>query len=87
MYHSSPSVFMTKKTPSGARKYRKGTKPGTRKTGQMFFFLLSSSFFRQASSILRQPLTLVCARNNSIFYGAVHDPIAFSQLRSLARRT
>jgi len=31
---------MTKKTPSGARMYREGTKPGTRKTGQMFFFFL-----------------------------------------------
>ena len=48
------------------------------------FFL---SFFRWASSVLRQPLALVYARNSSIFYGAVHDPIAFSQLRSLARRT
>jgi len=43
MYHSSPSVFMTRKTPSGARKYREGTKPGTCKTGQMFLDLLLSS--------------------------------------------
>ena len=52
-----------------------------------FFLLLSSSFFRRASSILRQPLALVYARNSSFFYGAVHDPIAFSQLRILARLT
>jgi len=43
-YHSSPSIFMTKKTPSGARKYREGTKPGTRKTGQMFFFFLQTDY-------------------------------------------
>jgi len=42
MYHSSLSVFMANKTPSGARKHRKGTKPTTRKMVQMFFFLLSS---------------------------------------------
>jgi len=34
---------MTNKTPSGARKHREGTKPGTLKTGEMFFFLSSSS--------------------------------------------
>jgi len=50
-----------------------------------FFFLLLSSFFRRASSIPREPLTLVYTRNSSILYGEVHNPIAFSQLRSLAR--
>ena len=39
--HSSLSVFMTNKTPSGARKHHESTKPGTRKRGKMFFFLLS----------------------------------------------
>jgi len=34
---------MTNKSPSGARKHREGTKPGARKTGEMFFFLLLSS--------------------------------------------
>jgi len=32
MYHSSSSVFMTNKTPSGARKHCKSTKQRTRKT-------------------------------------------------------
>ena len=58
MYCSSSSVFMTNKTPSSARKHRKGTKPRTHKTGQNVF-LLSSSFFRWTSSILHEPLTLV----------------------------
>jgi len=49
-------------------------------------FLLSS-FFRRASSMLRQPLALVYAWNSSILYWAVHEPIAFSQLWSLARRS
>jgi len=35
--------FLTNKTPSSARKHRKGTKPRTRKIGQMFFFFLLSS--------------------------------------------
>ena len=84
MYHSSLSVFMTSKTPSGARKHCKGTKPTTRKMGQTFLFLLlSSSFFRRASWILCEPLTLVYTQNSSILYGAVHNPIAFSQLQSL----
>ena len=37
-----------------------------------------SSFFRRASSILRELLTLVYTWNSSILYGAVHNPIAFS---------
>ena len=49
----------------------------------MFFFLLSSSFFRRASWILREPLTLVYSQNNSILYRAVQNSITFSQLRSL----
>ena len=77
--------FLTNKTPSGAEKHHESTQPNSSKTAKLFFFFLS--FFRRASSILRQPLALVYARNSSIFYGAVHDPIAFSQLRSLARRT
>ena len=88
-YHPSSSVFMTNKTPSGAEKHH-----WTRKlqNGQnvlfflSFFFLLSSFFFRRASSILHQPLALVYARNSSILYWAVHDPIAF-QLCSLTRRS
>ena len=48
---------------------------------------LSSSFFffRRTSSILREPLALVYTRNSSVLYGAVHNSIAFLQLRSLAR--
>jgi len=38
------------------------------------FFL---SFFRRASSMLREPLTLVYARNSSKLSWAVHDPIVF----------
>jgi len=48
-------------------------------------FFLSSFFFRRASSLLREPLTLDYIRNRSILYGAVQNPIAFSQLRSFAR--
>jgi len=78
---------MTNKTPNGARKHHESTQPNSSKTAKLFFFFLFLSFFRQASSVLRQPLALVYARNSSIFYGAVHDPIAFSQLQSLTRRT
>jgi len=41
-YHSSSSVFMTNYTPSGARKPRESTRPGTRKTGEKFFFFLQT---------------------------------------------
>jgi len=84
MYHSSLSVFvfMTNKTPSGVRKHRKCIKPRTRKMGQMLFFL---PFFRRARWIQHEPLTLVYTWNSSILYRAVHNPIAFLQLRSLTR--
>jgi len=36
---------MTNKTPNGARKHRESTKPGARKTGEMFFFLSFFFFF------------------------------------------
>jgi len=68
---------MANKTPSGARKHREGTKPGTWKTGEMFFFLSSFFFFRRASSVLPESLTMVLARNSSILHWAVHCPIAF----------
>ena len=86
LWQRTVRVFMTNKTPNGARKHRKSTQPNSSKTGQMFFFLLLS-FFRRASSMLRQPLALVYARNSSILYRAVHEPIAFSQLQSLTRRS
>jgi len=38
---------MTNKTPSGAKKHREGTKPGTHKTGEKFLFLNSSFFLLQ----------------------------------------
>ena len=57
-YCSSSSVFMTNKTPNGARKHRESTQPNSSKTAK-FFFIFFLSFFRRASSILRQPLTLV----------------------------
>jgi len=50
-----------------------------------FFHSFFLSFFGRASSILREPLMLVYTRNSSIFSGALHNPIAFSQLQSLAR--
>jgi len=53
---------MTNKTLNGVRKHRESTQPNSSKTAK---------FFRRASSILRQPLTLVYARNSSIFYWAV----------------
>jgi len=46
-YHSSSSVLMIDNIHSSARKHYEGTKPGTRKTGQMFFFLLSSDGLSQ----------------------------------------
>ena len=45
------------------------------------FFLLS--FFRQLSSTLPQSVTMVLARNSSIFNRAVQRPIAFSLPPSL----
>jgi len=67
--------FMINKTTNGVTKHRKSTQPNSSKTVKLFL--------RQASSMLRQPL--VYARNNSILYWAVHDPIAFSQVRGQTR--
>jgi len=77
---------MTNKTPSGAEKHHESTEPESTKTAKMFSSS-SSSFFRWASSILREPLTVVYTRNSSILYRAVHNPITVSQLRSLARHS
>ena len=75
---------MTNKTPRVAKNRRESTTPGTRKTGKLFFFLSSSSFFfRQLSSMLPQSVTMVFARNSSIFNRAVQRPIAFSLPPSL----
>jgi len=46
-----------------------------------FFFL----FFRQASSNLCDSFTMVFAQSSSIFHSAVHQPIAFLQVRSHMR--
>jgi len=73
---------MTKKTPSGVRKHHKSTKPELTKT--IFFFFLSY-FFRRDGSILHEPLTVVYTWNNSILYGAMHNPITFTQLWSLGK--
>ena len=47
---------MINNTPSGTRKHRESTKPGTRKTGQMFFFFLLLNvervFFRESQVCL-----------------------------------
>ena len=71
---------MTNKTPRIAKTRRESTTPGTRKTGKLFFFLsfFLSFFFRQLSSTLPQSVTMVFARNSSIFNRAVQRPIAFS---------
>ena len=74
---------MANKTPSGARKHRKGTKPTTRKTGQMFFFLLS--FFFLLLSFLffllsSDGLAQYCMTPSRWFThetAAMHNPIAF----------
>ena len=76
---------MTNKTPSGARKHHESSKPKTCKTAKAFL----SSFFRGAtcSSVLRVPLTPVSTWSSSLLYGAVHNPIACSQIRSLTRHS
>ena len=80
---------MTNKTPRIAKTRRESTTTGTRKTGRLFFFLSSqsSSFFRQLSSTLPQSVTMVFARNSSIFNRAVQRPIAFSLPPSLHQAT
>ena len=82
-YRSSSSVFMTNKTPRVAKTRCESTTPGTRKTGELFFFLSFFFFFRQLSSTLPQSVTIVFARNSSIFNRAVQRPIAFSLPPSL----
>jgi len=74
---------MTNKTPSGAEKHHESTEPESSKTAKCFQVLLSSFFFRRASSTLRELLTVVYARSSSILYGAVHNPIALHNVEVL----
>ena len=69
---------MTNKTPSGARKHRKGTKPTTRKTAKCFsfFFLLSFLFFLLSSDGLAQ-YCMTPSRWFTHETAAMHNPIAF----------
>jgi len=61
---------MANSTPSGAVKHRESTEPESGQTVKMFFFFFFFSLFlfRRASSTLREPLTLVYARNSSMLY-------------------
>ena len=77
MYHSSSSVFTTNKTPSGTRKHHESKVPNQELAKRPKVLSSSSSFFRWASSTLREPLMLVYTRSSSLLYGAVHNPIAF----------
>jgi len=54
-----------------------------RSWGQMLSFFFFPSFFRQASSILREPLTLVYAQSSNILYGAVITLLLFTTSKSL----
>jgi len=47
-------------------------------------FISSSFSLDRLAQLLHEPLTLVYTRNSSFLhvYGAVHNPIAFSQLKS-----
>ena len=56
-YHSSLCIFMTNKTPSGAKICCKSTEPESHRVAKMFFFLLIVLFFRRAGSKLCDFLT------------------------------
>jgi len=63
---------MTNKTPSGARKCRKCTKPESRQMAKIFFLLLLLLLFLLlASSKLRDAFTTVFVRNSGILHWAV----------------
>ena len=46
-YCSSSSVFMTNKTPNGARKHRESTQPNSSKMAKLFFYFLPSDGLAQ----------------------------------------
>ena len=69
---TSPSVFMMNDIPSGTAKVP-NQKVARRPKYFSFFFL------RQASSNLHDSFTMVFTQNSSIFYWAVHQPIAIFQ--------
>jgi len=52
-----------------------------RQIGFLSFFFSSDGL----AQYMLEPFIVVYARNNSILYGIVHNPIAFSQLLSLTR--
>ena len=76
--HSIPRSMFYSLPPSGAKKHRESTEPESRQTAKMFF--------RRASSNLRDSFTMVFAQNSSIFYCAVHQPIAFFHVQCHTRR-
>ena len=57
MYHSSSSIFITNKTPSGAKIHCKSNEPESHQVAKMFSYLLI--VLRQASSKLCGFLTTV----------------------------
>ncbi len=84
-YHGISSVFISNKTVSVARKLRWSTKPASRHTrgARRNRTLLSdsdsdSSFFRQASSITAEAITMIQARTSWIFSGVLHSQHSFS---------
>ena len=82
-YHGISSVFISNKTVSVARMLRWSTKPASRHTrgARRNRTLLSdsdSSFFRQASSITAEAITMIQAQTSWIFSGVLHSQHSFS---------
>ena len=73
-YRSSSSVFMTKNTPSGAKKHRESTESESHQTAKMFFF-----FFRRASSNLRD-LRWFLHKTAAFFTEQCTSPSLFTRL-------
>ena len=86
MYHSSSSVVITNKTPSGTKRHCKCIETESHQTAKIFHLSSFSSFSSSSSSsdglVKNCMITNIFTLSRSNLHWAVHQPIAFSQLRS-----
>ena len=81
--HGISSDFIRNKTVSVARKLRWSTKTASRHTrgagrNRTLLSDSDSSFFRQASAIMAEAITMIQARTSWIFSGVLHSQHSFS---------
>ena len=83
MYHSSSSVVITNKTPSGTKRHCKCIETESHQTAKIFHLSSFSSSSSSSDGLVKNcMITNIFTLSRSNLHWAVHQPIAFSQLRS-----